>query len=57
MCVGCDAGEYGENCAAVCGNCKAGTVCDAVSGACPDGCLDGYWEPLCVESKTQSLAH
>ena len=51
MCVGCDAGEYGENCAAVCGNCKAGTVCDAVSGACPDGCLDGYWEPLCVESK------
>ena len=47
----CEAGKYGENCANDCGSCKTGDVCDGTSGDCPDGCQDGYQEPLCVAGK------
>lgn len=44
--VGCDAGEYGENCQEACGACIEGT-CDSGTGQCVRGCQDGYTGALC----------
>ena len=47
----CTDGMYGPNCQMPCGNCANSAVCDKINGSCPDGCMAGYQEPLCVEGK------
>lgn len=44
----CVPGFHGEKCQEMCGECKAGTVCNSRSGLCPDGCEDNWMLPNCT---------
>ncbi|KAK6189041.1 hypothetical protein SNE40_005090 [Patella caerulea] len=43
----CPTGVFGPNCTYICGFCRLVTQCDAVSGRCSDGCVEGYSGSLC----------
>ncbi|XP_061180599.1 scavenger receptor class F member 2-like [Saccostrea echinata] len=57
--VFCKAGYYGYNCEYLCGKCKTETICNNITGICPEGCQnrwtglncdvcrDGYYGRYC----------
>lgn len=47
---GCPPGFYGPpGCTEECGHCLNGTVCDNVTGECPQGCGPGYLGEMCYD--------
>ena len=51
----CASGTWGVNCINKCGQCRNGTVCDAVNGECQFGCNPGWKGNPCNESKFKCL--
>lgn len=45
----CKSGTYGLNCTVKCGHCKENTGCYQISGACEEGCKDGWLSPNCTQ--------
>lgn len=45
--VACSPGTYGINCESTCDKCL-NLSCDAISGACDDGCEDWYVPDACA---------
>lgn len=45
---GCDSGLYGNECKAICGNCRDIDQCFYKNGTCLTGCADGYQGDLCI---------
>lgn len=52
LCIGCPSRYFGLDCRQLCsGNCKSDEPCDHVSGACTNGCKDGYVGARCANGK------
>lgn len=47
----CDIGWFGLNCQHVCGHCFKAEHCFPTNGSCFGGCMEGYREEMCSESK------
>ena len=48
----CDNGWYGVNCSSSCGHCLGGgEQCQHVNGTCLSGCVPGWQDGLCTDSK------
>lgn len=46
--IACSVGNFGINCASVCGHCSNEKECHHVTGNCVEGCLPGYKIPTCI---------
>ena len=48
----CENSRYGVNCSSSCGHCLGGgEQCHNVNGTCLSGCVPGWQDGLCVDSK------
>ncbi|XP_070203204.1 scavenger receptor class F member 1-like [Littorina saxatilis] len=45
----CADGDFGAGCATRCGMCTNNTLCDKVTGFCPDTCQPGFKLPTCID--------
>lgn len=45
--LACEPYKYGPDCTGICGRCKHGISCSVDTGACPDGCEEGWTGKRC----------
>ncbi|XP_076469485.1 uncharacterized protein LOC143299877 [Babylonia areolata] len=47
----CTNRTWGQNCTQSCGQCNVSADCMPENGTCPFGCVEGFHEPLCTETR------